>query len=93
MKDHTNSENRDAVSGWEDDGGASRSDARPPTHNARAPHERRRSVQDRLDVGHQSDMRGEHRYDSVHQTRAEQKARQQRDELKQRLAGRVNRSA
>lgn len=48
-----------------------------------------RSEQERLDGSHESDMRGEHRYGGAHQTRAEHKAREERDVLKQRLAGRI----
>lgn len=41
-----------------------------------------------LDRTHDSDARGEHRYPDRHQTGAEQKARQERDDLKRALAGR-----
>ena len=92
MNDHTNNENRAGVSAWEDDGGAQRSDARRPTDQARgATSDRRRSEQERLDATHQSDTRGEHRYGDVGQTGPEQKARQERDDLKQQLAGRGTR--
>ena len=84
MKDETNDENRDAVSGWEDEGGALPSEAARRIDNARTARDRRRSTQKRLDESHQSDIRGEHRYDD--QTDAEQEARQERDDLKQRLA-------
>lgn len=39
-----------------------------------------------LDSSHESDVRGEHRYSGIHQTRAERTARQNRDDLKRRLA-------
>ena len=92
MKDHANDENRDAVSGWEGEGGALQPDAVRRLDMARAAAgDRRRPAQERLDESHQSDTRGEHRYDDAHQTGAEQKARQARDDLKQRLAGRVTR--
>ena len=84
MKDEANDENRDAVSGWEDEGGALQSEAARRIDNARTTRDRRRSAQKRLDESHQSDIRGEHRYDD--QTDAEQEARQERDDLKQRLA-------
>ena len=84
MKDEANDENRDAVSGWEDEGGALPSEAARRMDNARTARDRRRSTQKRLDESHQSDIRGEHRYDD--QTDAEQEARQERDDLKQRLA-------
>jgi hypothetical protein len=41
-----------------------------------------------LDRTHDSDARGEHRYPDRHQTGAERKARQERDDLKRALAGR-----
>jgi hypothetical protein len=84
MKDEGNDENRDAVSGWEDEGGALQSEAARRIDNALAAHDRRRPTQKRLDESHQSDIRGEHRYDD--QTEAQQEARQERDDLKQRLA-------
>ena len=91
MKNHSTNDPGGAVSGWEDDGGARRSDAERRTDNAPAAGDSRRS-QHRLDARHQSDTRGEHRYDDVHQTPAEQEARQERDDLKQQLAGRPHRS-
>ena len=83
-KDEANDENRDAVSGWEDEGGALPSEAARRIDSARSPRDRRRPAQKRLDESHQSDIRGEHRYDD--QTEGEQEARQERDDLKQRLA-------
>lgn len=85
-KDEANDENRDAVLGWEDEGGALQSEAARRTGDARTAHDRRRSAQEHLDESHQSDIRGEHRYDGAHQTKAQQEARQERDDLKQRLA-------
>jgi hypothetical protein len=93
MTDTTKNENRDAVFGWEDDGGAQQSDARRQTGTASAPGERRRSDQQRLDASHDSDARGEHRYNDAQQTEAEQEARQVRDDLKRRLEGRATRRA
>jgi hypothetical protein len=43
-------------------------------------------ARDRLDERHDSDRRGEHRYADEHQTPAERRARQERDELKARLS-------
>ena len=79
MKSRRNTETATATARWLDDGGARRTvtvagDGRP-------------SRQDTLDASHLSDTRGEHRYDDVHQTSAEQRARQDRDDLKRRLAG------
>ena len=84
MENEANDETRDAVSGWEDEGGALPSEAARRIDNARTARDRRRPTQQRLDESHQSDMRGEHRYDD--QTEAEKEARQERDDLKQRLA-------
>lgn len=91
MKGHRKSENRTAVSGWEDDGGARQSDAGRRTDTAQAAADTHRTERARVDASHESDTRGEHRYDDAHQTGAERAARQQRDDLKQRLAGRVTR--
>jgi hypothetical protein len=86
MKNDRQHDNRGAVSGWEDDGGAR--DADPPrgTDHAGPATDTRQSEQQALDASHESDTRGEHRYDDLHQTASEQGARQERDQLKQRLA-------
>jgi hypothetical protein len=89
VKENTSQEKRSALFESEDDGGARRSDADGQTDTARAPGERRRSEQQGLDATHDSDLRGEHRYDGAHQTEPERKAREERDHLKQRLAGRI----
>jgi hypothetical protein len=85
VKNEAKDENRDAVSGWEDEGGSLQSEAARRIDNPRTARDRRRSTQKRLDESHQSDIRGEHRYDD--QTDSQQEARQERDDLKQRLAG------
>jgi hypothetical protein len=90
MNDQIENQNGNAVSGWEDDGGA-RPDSGRLKDQVHEPGDQRRSAQERLDASHQSDTRGEHRYDDVHQTGAEKDARQGRDDLKQRLAGRIAR--
>jgi hypothetical protein len=54
---------------------------------------RPRPAQRGFDATHDSDLRGEHRYADAHQTEAEKKARQERDDLKKRLAGRGTRRA
>lgn len=92
VQKNTSNEKRDALSAWEDDGGARRSGAASQTEPTRVLRERRRAQQG-LDATHDSDLRGEHRYDDAHQTAAEKTARQERDDLKQRLAGRVARRA
>jgi hypothetical protein len=91
MTGHRKNENRGAVSGWEDDGGAPQSDAGRRTDNAHAAAGTSRTERARVDASHESDTRGEHRYDDAHQTGAERDARKQRDELKQRLEGRATR--
>ena len=88
MKNHSNNDNRGPVSGWEDDGGARPSDAGRRPDDAPVPGDTRRSQQQRVDASHESDTRGEHRYDDRHQTPAEQGARRDRDDLKQRLTRR-----
>ena len=79
MNDHSQNKNGNALPGWEDDGGALRADRTV---------ERRQSEQRQLDTSHESDVRGDHRYDGAHQTAAEQRARHERDEFKRRLRGR-----
>ena len=79
-------EQRNAISGWEDEGGAGLSDQ---GGKEIVQGEKRAAEQDRRDASHQSDMRGEHRYPDAHQTAAEQAARRDRDDLKRRLAGRL----
>lgn len=82
MNEHSNNKGRSVLQGWEDDGGATR-----PDRTA----ERRQSERHQLDTSHESDVRGDHRYDPTHQTAAEQRARQDRDDLKRRLRSRGGR--
>ena len=84
MKNDRTHDNGGATSGWDDVGGARGSDTR--SDQARPAAGARPSEQHALDASHQSDTRGEHRYDDFHQTASEQGARHQRDQLKQRLA-------
>ena len=79
MSDHFSN---DAISGWDDDGGAARTEQADPTA------ERHQSNRRRLDTSHESNVRGEHRYHDAHQTAAEREVRSQRDDLKRRLGGR-----
>jgi hypothetical protein len=88
VQENTSREKRDALLEWEDDGGARRTDVGGQLGAARAPGESRSEQQD-LDAAHDSDLRGEHRFDGAHQTEPERKAREERDHLKQRLAGRI----
>lgn len=84
MNDHSN--NGAPISGWEDDGGAQQSGTAGRPGQSSTAGRKRPAEQERLDASHDSDARGEHRYDDLQQTATEQEARQQRDELKQRLA-------
>jgi len=84
MKNNTN-EQRKAISGWEDEGGAVISES----GTGIAQSEKRAAEQDRRNASYQSDVRGEHRYPDAHQTAGEQTARRNRDDLKGRLAGRL----
>jgi hypothetical protein len=86
MKNDRQHQNRGAVSGWEDDGGARDADRRRGTDHAGLATGTHQSEQQVLDASHDSDARGEHRYDDLHQTASEQGARRERDQLKQRLA-------
>jgi len=85
MKNNSN-EQRNAISGWEGEGGAGISDQ---SGQGIVQGEKRAAEQDRRDASHQSDVRGEHRYPDAHQTAGEQTARRNRDDLKRRLAGRL----
>jgi hypothetical protein len=49
--------------------------------------------QQKSDDAHDNDQRGEHRYPDTHQRQSEQEARQSRDELKERLAGKDRKGA
>ena len=93
MTDQSNVDSDSAASGWEDDGGARGSDVGRRTGSALTTGDRHRSQQECLDASHQSDLRGENRYDNVHQTGAEQKARKDRDDLKRALGGKITRRA
>ena len=85
MKNNSN-EQRNAISGWEGEGGAVISDE---SGTGIVQSEKRAGEQERRDASHQSDVRGEHRYPDTHQTAAEQTARRNRDDLTRRLAGRL----
>jgi hypothetical protein len=76
-----------ALAGWEDEGGAA-----PSESGLRAETQREQSVERAerraaFDATHDSSARGDHRYPDSHQTGAEQKARQERDDLKRKLGG------
>lgn len=77
---------REALDRWDEDGGTgpsaqgSRDEARRDADAARA------STRATFDAAHDSSVRGEHRYPDEHQTAAERDARDDRDDLKRRLA-------
>lgn len=78
---------RAALTGWEQEGGAA-----PSTRGRTAERQRQESVEGArvltsFDATHDSSARGEHRYPDSHQTEAEQKTRRNRDDLKRKLAG------
>jgi hypothetical protein len=81
--------NQTAISNWDDEGGAGASD-----DQQKGPEEGGHGdAQKRLDSSHESDVRGEHRYSGVHQTPADRQARQDRDDLKTRLASRARKTS
>lgn len=63
---------------------AAHADAAPPAGGRREAGGDRRAA---FDATHESSARGEHRYGDSHQTKAEQKARDDRDNLKRKLGG------
>jgi hypothetical protein len=85
MKPRYTDDNPAAICGWDDDDGARPSDAASTPDQGLPTTDRRQSEQQRTDASHDSDTRGEHRYDDTKQTTAEQEARQDRDDLKRRL--------
>ena len=86
VKKKAKDEQRAALAGWEDEGGAAASGEglMAETRRERAERAARRAA---LDATHDSSARGEHRYPDAQQTDAEQKARHDRDDLKRKLGG------
>jgi hypothetical protein len=80
-------EHRDAMSGWEDEGGAAPSPSQRLTEVEQAQSDARTDEQQRFDASHAAATRGEHRYPDAHQTKAEQQTRRNRDDLKRRMSG------
>ena len=85
LNNNTNNERRDAIAGWEDEGGAASSKPGRQTDISRREADPPGAERDRLDANHDSDARGEHRYPDTHQTRTERNARRERDDLKRSL--------
>jgi hypothetical protein len=78
---------RDAISRWHNEGGATPSRSEHTAEQAQTTDDRQSSERNDLDASHDSAVRGEHRYPDAHQTPTEQRARQLRDDLKRRLTG------
>ena len=82
----------DGLAQWQDEGGAAPTATQRAVEHARAiadAHtDEREAEEGRLDTGHDSASRGEHRYPAAQLTRSEQDARRERDALKRRLAPR-----
>ena len=89
MQKNMKNANQTAISSWDDEGGAGASD------NQQRGTEEGGGVaaQKHLDTSHESDVRGEHRYSGVHQTQEDRRARQDRDDLKTRLASRPRKTS
>jgi hypothetical protein len=80
-------EERSALVGWDDEGGAAPSDRGLKAETQRQESVERAARRAAFDTTHDSSARGEHRYPDTHQTEAEQKARDDRDDLKRKLGG------
>jgi hypothetical protein len=83
MKD----EQQAAVTGWEDEGGAAPSNGGQSAETERQESAERAGRRAAFDAAYDSSARGEHRYPDSQQTEAEQKAREDRDDLKRKLGG------
>jgi hypothetical protein len=80
-------EQRTALAGWEDEGGAAPSGAGLTAETEREENVQQAGRLAAFDASYDSSARGEHRYPDSHQTDAEQKARLERDDLKRKLGG------
>ena len=78
-------EQRAALAGWEDEGGAAPSASGLIAETQQQESVERAGRRAAFDGTHDSSARGEHRYPDSHQTEAEQKARHDRDDLKRKL--------
>lgn len=85
MKKTVKNEQRAALAGWEDEGGATPSARGLIAETQRQDDAERAGRRAAFDDTHDSSARGEHRYPDSHQTEAEQKARHDRDDLKRKL--------
>ena len=85
MKKTLNNEQRVALAGWEDEGGAAPSAGGLIAETQRQDDSERAGRRAAFDHTHDSSARGEHRYPDSHQTEAEQQSRHDRDDLKRKL--------
>jgi hypothetical protein len=76
---------RAALAGWDDEGGAGPSDRGLAAETQQELSIERADKRAAFDATHDSSARGEHRYPASHQTEAEQKAKHDRDALKRKL--------
>ena len=87
MSTKVRKQQRAALAGWEDEGGAGPSDSGLAAETERDKRTERANRRAAFDATHDSSARGEHRYPDSQQTTAEQKARNDRDDLKRKLGG------
>ena len=87
MKKKVKNQQRAALAGWEDEGGAGPPDSGLAAETERDTTTERANRRAAVDATHDSSARGEHRYPDSEQTEAEQKARNDRDALKRKLGG------
>ena len=85
MRNIGENEQRTALAGWEQDGGAPPSAGGLGAERQRDQGFAQAATLGAFDETHQSSVRGEHRYPDAHQTAAERKARSDRDALKLKL--------
>jgi len=85
IKKKATNDQRAALAGWEDEGGAAPSDRGLMAETQRQDSVGRARRRAAFDATHDSSARGEHRYPDSHQTEAEQKVRHNRDDVKRKL--------
>jgi hypothetical protein len=86
--EHAHDAQRRALARWDEDGGREPSAQGSRDEAGRDAAAHRASTRATFDAAHDSSARGEHRYPDTHQTDAEREARDDRDDLKRKLAGR-----
>jgi hypothetical protein len=85
MKKKERDQQRSALAGWDDEGGAVPSDRGLAAETQREQSVERADKRAAFDATHDSSARGEHRYPASNQTEAEQKTKRDRDALKRKL--------